>query len=508
MPDLVGPDAFVDSEAVMLFVTGVLEASTEYSIIATDSDGVIQLWNEGARRLYGYATSEAIGQPTTLLHTEEDLLRGLPQGMMRTAQEHGKWEGTVERVRKDGSTFTAQVMVTPRRNRDGRPAGYLLMSRDITHELRLSAELERSQYTVWVLDSAPDAMVIVDDSGEIRLANAATEKLFGYRREDLIGRKVELLLPERYRDRHSGHREGFFAAARAREMGAGSELLGRRRDGAEFPIEVSLSPLETPDGSLTTAAIRDVTERLAFEQSLQDANIRLEAASLAKDRFLSSMSHELRTPLNAILGFTGTLLMGLPGPLNAEQTKQLRTVQAGGRQLLSLINDLLDLARIEAGKLELNIEAIGCQELLQEVAVGLRPLADAKGLELRVLGAVNGLEVCSDRRALSQVLINFATNAIKFTDEGSVSLDVRRHVDDGPSVTRFTVTDTGCGIKADDQERLFDAFEQVEPTGAQPYGGTGLGLYICQTLATLIGGSISFTSEFGEGSTFTLAVAE
>jgi protein-histidine pros-kinase len=399
-------------------------------------------------------------------------------------------------------------MLTPRRGGGGEPIGFLLISRDITGELKLVAEIERSRYTLSVVESAPDAMVIVDGAGEMQLANAEAEILFGYSREELIGRPVEMLMPVRYRGQHPEHRAAFFSEPRVRPMGAGLELWGRRKDGTEFPIEISLSPLDTGEDLLATAAIRDVTEQRLVEQKLRDANVKLEAANRAKDRFLASMSHELRTPLNAILGFTGTLLMGLPGPLNSDQAKQLRTVQASGRHLLSLINDLLDLARIEAGKLELNIESIGCQALLEEVAVGLRPLADAKGLDLTVLAPDDPLEVRSDRRALSQILINLANNAIKFTDEGAVRLEVSTRTGGGGPVTRFAVSDTGCGIKAEDQERLFAAFEQIGSAGAHPYEGTGLGLYICRTLAPFIGASITFASEFGTGSTFVLEVSE
>jgi protein-histidine pros-kinase len=479
----------------------VIEASTERSIVAIDADGVMVLWNEGARRFYGYERAEVLGRSWTLLYPPDDVQSGLPQKIMRRATGEGRWEGTVRRVRKDGSMFTARVVVTPRTGTNADPGGFLFISSDVTDEERLARELERAQsYTRSFLESAPDAMVVIDGAGEIRVTNAETERLFGYGRDELIGRPVEVLIPQRFHDGHPAHRQAFFAEPRTRPMGAGLALFGRRKDGAEFPVEISLSPLESDEGPLATAAIRDVTKQKLIEQRLREANIQLEGASRAKDRFLANMSHELRTPMNAILGFTGTLLLELPGPLNAEQERQLRVVQTNGRHLLSLINDLLDLATIESGKLKLAVEEIECDALLDEVAGALRPLAEERGIELAVRTSPTPAAVRCDRRALRQILINLANNAIKFTDTGQVTLACT-HTPSSSSTT-LSVIDSGRGIRTEDQGQLFDAFEQIIAEDARPYEGTGLGLHICQTLAAAVGASISFESEFGIGSTF------
>jgi PAS domain S-box-containing protein len=500
-------EALASAEQALLF-GNMLDSATEFSMIATDPSGVIVMWNEGARRLYGYSPSEILGQPLARLLRHEDMLAGLSEVMMEGALDDGKWEGSVERVHKDGSTFTARLVLTPRRGNDGTPIGFLLMGNDITEQVGLALELERSQaYTRAVLESAPDAMVIVNADGEIQLANAATEKLFGYARDELMGRHAEMLIPGRHRDRHPGNPAAFFSEPLVRTMDDGLELTGRRKDGIEFPIQISLSPFQAEEG-LATAVIRDVTERKRINKDLRELNMRLEAADRAKDSFLANMSHELRTPLNAIMGFTGVLLMGLSGELTDEQAKQLRTVESSGRHLLSLINDLLDLAKIESGKVELSPESIDCRELLEEVAVGLRLLADEKGLELNVDAPSERLEVRSDRRALSQIMINLANNAIKFTDHGSVRLQASRRAKGGAVLTALSVVDTGRGIKPGDQAHLFAAFEQISSSTAQPYEGTGLGLYICLKLATLIGATIGFESEFGNGSTFTLELPE
>jgi protein-histidine pros-kinase len=223
---------------------------------------------------------------------------------------------------------------------------------------------------------------------------------------------------------------------------------------------------------------RDLPDRKRLEQELRAAKVQLDAASQANDRFLANVSHELRTPLNGILGFTGTVLMGLAGPVNEEQIKQLQVVQSSGRRLLSLINDLLDVARIESGKIGLEVEAIDGRELLEDIAGGLRPLADEKGIDLVVL-APSGLEVSADRRALRQILVNLTNHAIDRIHEGEVRIEAERG-----GATRFSVVDTGAALRPGDHE--------------------GLALHTSRTLADRIGATITFASEPGAGSGFVL----
>lgn len=395
----------------------------------------------------------------------------------------------------------------------------LVINRDARRRAELELRIEHSDALQRAILNSAEYAVIAGDANGITLFNRGAERLLGYQADELVGKQTAAIfhdpaeIERRARELTSElgapvepGMEAFLAKART-GVADENEWTYVRKDGSRVPVSLSVTAFHDPvKGAQSFVGIaRDITERKRAEAALLEAKEKAEAADRVKSAFLATMSHELRTPLNSILGFTGVLLQELAGPLNPEQRKQLGMVRNSARRLLALINDVLDISKIEAGELRVAREPFDVREAVESVAETARPLAEKKGLALSVeLPPEIGL-VVADRRRVEQILLNLVGNAIKFTDRGKVVIRVEGPA--GPnSPIRFSVSDCGPGIKPEDLATLFQPFRQVDSTSGRRHEGTGLGLAISARLAALMGGDLHAESVYGRGSTFTFTL--
>lgn len=367
-----------------------------------------------------------------------------------------------------------------------------------------------------LLEAAPDGIFEVEQDGTIILLNAAAEAMFGYSREELLGQLVEKLIPQAARATHRRHRDNYSQRPSVRPMGAGLELLALRKDGATFPVEISLSPIRSAEGNRVIAVVRDITDRkkaeseihalqVQFTASLTEANRQLEIrnreverANRLKSEFLASMSHELRTPLHTIIGFSDLLAEELKGPLNETQKRFVEHIRNDSRHLLTLISDTLDFSKIEAGRLTVHPEEFDASAKMAGWIDRLRSLANAKKQTILEAYAPN-VSVFADPVRLKEILYNLVSNAIKFTpDGGTITIEAQR----AEKHALFRVADTGIGIPEAEHTAIFDTFYQLGPTTKGVREGTGLGLSITKSLVEMHGGEIRVRSQPGEGSVF------
>jgi PAS domain S-box-containing protein len=497
--------------------------SSPVAIIALDGEGRIRMWNRSAERIFGWTETEVLGHrnPTIPPDREEEFRRLVQTRMQGEAQTGFE---TI-RIRKDGTLVDVSVWTAPLRDASGSITGTMTELADITErkraerdklQLLASEQAARAEAGIEkryrrLLEAAPDAILEVDRQGRIVLVNAQVEKLFGYTRAELLGKSVEILIPDRFQN-HPAHRDAYFGDPVMRPMGTGLELYAKRADGTEFAVDVTLSPNEVEGAERVICVIRDVTERKRSEEQIRTLNQNLEQrtealelqnreverANRLKDEFLASMSHELRTPLNSIIGFSDLLAERGNEQFTPKQKRFIGHIQQGARHLLELINDILDLSKIEAGHLELKYEEFNVPAAAAEVLATVRPIAVAKSIEVTSTFPER-FSLDGDRLRFKQVLYNLLSNAIKFTAAGGrVSIECS----EAGGGAQFCVADNGIGIPAEEHEAIFSSFHQVGTTTKGVREGTGLGLAITKRLVEQHGGRIWLQSEPGKGSSF------
>jgi PAS domain S-box-containing protein len=473
--------------------------ASPHAMIVVDPKGCITLANAQTETLFEHPRDELVGQLVEILIPAR--LRPAFRAMLDpllarpAASLHGA-DGSVLGVTRSGVEMPVEIRFSPIETRRG--LCVLASITDISERRRQEALLEIHRLMV---EAAPYAMILVDPAGRIDLVNASAERQFGYQRRELIGKGVEILVPNELRAGHQRLREAFQARPAERPMGVSQDLVACTKDGRRVPVEIGLSPIKTHLGEMVVAAILDVTERRRAEADLRNARAEAEAATRAKAVFLATMSHEIRTPMNAIIGMTSILL---ESGLTADQLEWTNTIRSSGEHLLTVINDILDFSKIEAGKIELDLQPCSVRDCVESAIDLVLVSANQREVEIGYLIDPDvPIGILGDVAHLRQVLVNLLSNAVKFTPAGGyVSVEVESRPLGSLHELWFAVRDSGIGLSPDQQGKLFRPFSQVDPSTTRVYGGTGLGLSICKRLCELMGGRIWVESRAGEGATF------
>jgi PAS domain S-box-containing protein len=543
------PDALTEvTRAEVLLRTGALQRaifnSANFSSIATDAKGVIQIFNVGAERMLGYTAAEVMNliTPADISDPEEVIARAKALSVELGTPITPGFEALVFKAsrgiediyeltyfRKDGSRFPAVVSVTALRDDADAIIGYLLIGTDNTarkqvedERMKLDQRLrDQHFYTRSLIESNTDALMTTDPRGIITDINKQAEALTGCTRDELIGAPFKNYFTDPARAEAAINR--VLAEGKVTDY----ELTARARDGTVTLVSYNATTFHDRDRRLqgVFASARDMTELKRFEQTLQQKNAELEDASRMKSEFLATMSHELRTPLNAIIGFSEVLGDGLMGEMTEQQRGYIGDIFRAGRHLLSLINDILDLSKVEAGKMLLDLEGVDVSGLFANSLSIVKGQAASRHIQLD-MDIVPGLgSIHADSRKVKQIVYNLLANAVKFTNEGGrVTLRADRVAREEAGMIsadrpgrqfplaenefteflRISVTDNGIGISPEGMAGLFKPFNQIDSGLARKYEGTGLGLAMVKLLAELHGGTVAVESEVAAGSCFTV----
>ena len=452
-------------------------SSATIGILTLNENGTIETMNPAAERMFGY-TITALARPDVgrLIDLGEPDAIGSAVRLRELEAGHDAVHQFVAR-HSDGSTFPIEFVLAEMSVGDRRT--FLVF----VHDIR-AKKLAEEKFQLAV-ESCPNGMVMTDAAGVILLVNAETERLFGYRREELIGQSVDILVPMRFRAVHPRHRRGFAKNPIARAMGKGRELFGLCKDGTEFPIEIGLNPIETRDGLIILSAVVDISERKRNEQ--------------LKNEFVATVSHELRTPLTSIAASLGLLDGGSVGQIPSSALRLLRIAHANSDRLVRLINDILDIEKIESGKTEFQLQRVDARPLVEQAIETIRPTADALGVHIWLEAASASAITYADPDRMTQVVTNLLSNAVKFSPRGG---DVEATVEEGDGKVHIAVRDHGPGIPEEFKPRIFEKFAQADATDARQRSGTGLGLSIVMQIVKRLGGEVGFAAAPGGGTIF------
>ncbi|MGZ8481405.1 MAG: sensor histidine kinase [Candidatus Limnocylindria bacterium] len=471
----------------------LVDAIGSYAFYMLDPVGNVRTWNAGAERIKGYAGDEIIGKNYSRFFPDAAIAAGRPAEILRLAAEAGRHQEQGMRVRKDGSKFLADLTCTALRD----SAGSLLGFAEFSHDLSESGASE-ARYR-GLLEAAPDAMIVVNEAGDIVLLNVQAEKQFGYRRDELIGQPVTNIIPEGFAERLIADGTRSAADALAQQIGTGIELVARRKDGTEFAIEIMLSPLDSVDGILVTAAIRDISVRNAAEAHLASTVDDLRRSNEELEHFAYVASHDLQEPLRMVSSYTQLLARRYAGQLDADADEFIAFAVDGAARMQQLIQDLLTYSRV--GTKGSPLVETPSERALAQALLNIRATIEETGAQVTYDPMP---VVLADEAQLAQLFQNLIGNGIKY-QHGEAP---RVHVGvegDGEGGWTFAVRDNGIGIEPQYFERIFGMFQRLH--GRDDFSGTGIGLAICRKIVERHGGTISVESEPGTGSTFRFALA-
>jgi protein-histidine pros-kinase len=474
------------------WLAAIVAASND-AILSCTIEGTILTWNPSAERTFGYTPEEAVGQPYTTIVAPECLADlSACCARLRAGETVRDLEGLG--VRRDGTRVPIMLSLAPIQEH-GTVTGISITVCDLGERKRAEDRFRG------LLESAPDPIFGVNEAGRIVFANRRTEEVFGYAPTELVGRTIEVLVPERHRERHRRYRDDYARAPLTRPMGTGLALRARRRDGTEVPVEISLSPLTERDGRLTVAIVRDISERMRIED--ERARERGEVDRL-KDDLASMIVHDLKNPVNGIV-MTVQAMLRRGGEVTERQRRSLRNIERTCREMLRLTHNLLEIAKIEAGQMPIEHEAVDLPQVVHAVAEEYGPVAEELGKRFVVaLGA--GLPiVLADATLLKRVLVNLVVNAIRHS--GATEVRVEADPLPGAREIRLCVRDNGRGIPEEDRTRIFEKFGSVRRTASgEPSADTGLGLPFCKLAVERMGGRLELVADAGSRTVFAVTL--